>query len=142
MDINFKQCELKLSKRLLDLLSKAVKRQLAQADISSITFNYRDSGYSSDEGGYHPVEIALQKEQESGRWSLLYITDFCYYGHHFAELCKDLDFDFGADIFSGVYAPPRPLNHRSVKEIFKLWQDNFLSYLEYGAFDEIEVSAW
>ena len=142
MDIKFNQSTINVSNRLFVVLKQAIERQAVKGEFSQITFNYRDSTYSSDEGSYHPVEIALQKEQGSDRWSLLYITDFCYYGHPFAELCKDLDFDFGADIFSGVYAPPRPLNHRSVKEIFKLWQDNFLSYLEYGAFDEIEVSAW
>jgi hypothetical protein len=138
MDIKFNQSTIKISSRLFVVLKQAIKRQAVNAEVSQITFNYRDTSYSCEEGGYHPVEIALQREQEGERWSLLYITDFSYYG---SDLTKDLDFDFSADTFSGIYAPPRPLNHRSVKEVFNLWQDNFLSYLEFGAFDEIEVTA-
>ena len=140
MDIKFNQGTIKISNRLFVVLKQAVKRQAVNDEVSQLTFNYRDTSYSSETGGYHPVEIALKKDSSSDRWNILYITDFSYHGHPYAELCKDLDFDFSAESFSGVYAPPRPLNHRSVKEIFKLWQDNFLSYLEYGAFDEIEVN--
>jgi len=142
MDIKINQSTIKISNRLIMVLKQALKRQAVKGEVSQITFNYRDSNYSSEAGGYHPVEIALQKEQTSDCWRLLYITDFAYYGHPYAELCKDLDFDFGNQTFNGAYAPPRSLNQRSVKEIFSIWEDNFLTYLEYGAFDEIEVSAW
>jgi len=138
MDIKFNQSTIKISSRLFVVLKQAIKRQVVDGEISQITFNYRDSSYSSEAGGYHPVEIALHKEQKSDRWSLLYITDFSYYG---SELTKDLDFDFSAEQFNCVYSHPRPIAHRDVKEIFNLWQDNFLSYLEYGVFDEIEVNA-
>ncbi|WP_354624222.1 DUF2787 family protein [Psychromonas sp. MME2] len=141
MDIKFNQSVIKISNRLFAVLKQAIERQVVKREVSQITFNYRDSSYSCDAGGYHPVEIALQKDQESNSWSLLYITDFCYYGHPYAELCKDLDFDFETEFFMGVYTPPRPMSQPSVKEIYNLWQDNFLSYLEYGAFDEIEVNA-
>ena len=131
MDVKFNQSTIKISSRLFAVLKQAIKRQVVKGEVSQITFNYRDSSY----------EIALQKDQENNRWSLLYITDFCYYGHPFAELCKDLDFDFETESFVCVYSCPRPMSQPSVKEVYNLWQENFLSYLEFGAFDKIEVNA-
>ncbi|MCG6202319.1 DUF2787 family protein [Psychromonas antarctica] len=34
------------------------------------------------------------------------------------------------------------MTRSTVKIFYKSWENNFLSYLEYGAFDQIEVSAW
>ena len=142
MNIQFKPSALKISPKLLNTIKRAIIENDLTEEVLNITVNFRDCSYNCEAGGYHPVEIALQKEQESDRWSLLYITDFSYYGHPYAELIKDLDFDFSAETFFAVYCPPRPITHRSVREIFQLWQYNFLSYLEFGAFDEIKVSAW
>ncbi len=138
MDIKFNQSTIHISSLLFIALKKAIKQNEVDSDASQLTVNYRDTNYSSEAGGYHPVEIALQKNHESGRWSLLYVTDFSYYG---SELAKDLDFDFSMEQFNCVYMPSRKINYRDVIEVFNIWQDNFLSYLEYGAFDEIEVTA-
>lgn len=52
--------------------------------------NFRDPDYSAESGGYHPVEIAVD-----GQGRIQYITDFAYVGDgHYAELDKELDFDF------------------------------------------------
>ncbi|WP_019613660.1 DUF2787 domain-containing protein [Psychromonas ossibalaenae] len=142
MDIKFNQSVIKISSKLFVALKQSIKQQGIKGDVSQITFNYRDSSYSSEQGGYHPVEISLQKDVTDGRWSVLYITDFCYYGHPYAELTKELDFDFSLATFSTTYSQPRAITHASVKDIFTLWQHNFLSYLEYGAFDQIKVSSW
>jgi len=127
------------------MLSVRLKKEIAENDVAKestlITVSFRDCSYNCEAGGYHPVEIALQKNKENGRWSLLYITDFSYYGYPYAELIKDLDFDFSTELFSAAYCPSRPITHHSVTEIFRLWQHNFLSYLEFGAFDQIKVSA-
>lgn len=140
--IKLQPSALKISAKLFVTINKAISENDVATDATNITINFRDSEYSCDAGGYHPVEIGLEKAQESGHWCLLYITDFCYCGFPYAELAKDLDFDFNADTFFASYCPPRPIKHRTVKELFEFWQHNFLSYLEFGAFDEIKVSAW
>ena len=140
MNVILKQNSISVSNKVINILKQTLKIQGLESEVSLITFNYRDSSYSIEHGGYHPVEIALQKEQCSEYWHFLYITDFSYCGGPFAELCKELDFDFDTQTFSGAFVPSTSFSHRSVQEMFKMWQDNFLSYLEYGAFDEIEVT--
>lgn len=141
-DIKFQPSALKISTKLLATLNKIIAEEDLTTEVTNITVNFRDCSYNCEAGGYHPVEIALQKEQEDDLWRLLYITDFCYYGYPYAELVKDLDFAFNTETFFAMYCSPRPITHHSVKDIFELWQHNFLSYLEFGAFDQIKVSAW
>ena len=141
-NIKLQPSPLNISAKLLVNINKAISENDVATDATNITINFRDSEYSCDAGGYQPVEIGLEKDQESDHWRLLYITDFCYCGSPYAELAKDLDFDFSADTFFASYCPPIPTKHHSVKELFELWQHNFLSYLELGVFDEIKVSAW
>lgn len=140
MSMKFNPSALKISNKLFVALKQAIKQQCIKGNVSQITFNYRDSSYSSDQGGYHPVEISLQKDATNGKWSFLYITDFCYFGYPYAELVKELD--FSSATFSTSYSQSRSITHASVKDIFILWQHNFLSYLESGAFDQIKVSVW
>ena len=139
-EVEINACPLNASPKLLASIGKVIMEGNVNSDVSNIVINFRDCSYSSKDGGYHPVEISLQREQRSGLWNLLYITDFCYCGHPFAELCKDLDFDFSAGTFFSIYSPPIPITHKNVREVFKLWQSNFLSYLEYDAFDQINLS--
>ena len=143
MNIQFNPSLINIQPKLLTILNKIISGDEKINDgITQITINFRDSSYSCDEGGYHPVEISMQKNVATAHWDILYITDFTYYGHPFAELVKDLDFDFCTKTFHAVYCQPRPITHRSVKEIYQLWEHNFLSYLEYDAFDQIKLSAW
>ena len=142
MDIKFNPSLIKLSPKLLVTLKQTVQEKCTDNDATQITVNFRDSSYNTEAGGYHPVEISLQKDFSEERWTVLYITDFCYYGYPYAELVKDLDFDFSLETLFTAYTQPRPITHTSVKDIYRLWQYNFLSYLEYGAFDEIKVSAY
>lgn len=62
MDIKFNQSAIKISSRLFVVLKQAIKRQAVIGNVSQITFNYRDTNYSNETGGYHPVEIALKRE--------------------------------------------------------------------------------
>lgn len=142
MDIKFKPSLLNVSDKLLASIKKVINGNAIAPGVSNITINFRDCSYNCDTGGYHPVEISIQKDESMGHWDILYITDFSYYGHPYAELVKDLDFDFSAKTFLGVYCQPRGITTQSVKEIYQLWEHNFLSYLEYEAFDQIKVSAW
>ncbi|GAK85917.1 hypothetical protein JCM19238_3507 [Vibrio ponticus] len=62
----------------------------------ALTFNFRDTSYSAEDGGWHPVEIRI--EQENGQWHFCYITDFSYVGDPYPELAKEVDFDFSSGL--------------------------------------------
>lgn len=143
MKIKFKPSLIIIQPKLLAIWNEIISAdENVNEEVTQITINFRDSSYSCDEGGYHPVEISMQKDAETDHWGILYITDFSYYGHPYAELVKDLDFDFSTKTFLAAYCQPRGITTQSVKEIYQLWEHNFLSYLEYEAFDQIKVSAW
>jgi hypothetical protein len=90
----------------------------------AVTINFRDPNYSSDDGGYHPVEIRLQNEGDG--WRFCYITDFCYVGSgYMAELAKDLDFDFENGIFNNLFGT-YPIEQAI--EMFQIWESNFVYY--------------
>ncbi|WP_429219019.1 DUF2787 family protein [Aeromonas veronii] len=60
---------------------------------AALILNYRDPDYSATTGGYHPVEIRLERWDDG--WHLRYVTDFAYVGQGWCtELAKELDFDF------------------------------------------------
>ena len=142
MDIEFNRCCLSITPALYAQLNKAVKNEKVDTDVNQITVNFRDSSYSASAGGYHPVEIAFQKDESNGGWSLLYITDFCYYGSPYPELIKEVDFDFSSRTFYLVNASPMFIARSTVKNFYRTWENNFLTYLEFDAFDEIEVSTY
>jgi hypothetical protein len=90
----------------------------------AVTINFRDPNYSTDDGGYHPVEIRLENEGDS--WRFNYITDFTYVGiGYMAELAKDLDFDFDAGVFQNLFGT-YPIEQAI--EMFQIWETNFVYY--------------
>jgi hypothetical protein len=90
-----------------------------------VTINFRDPNYSSDDGGYHPVEIRLENEGHAG-WRFCYITDFVFVGSgYMAELAKDLDFDFDAGVLQSLHGT-YPIEQAI--EIFQVWESNFVYY--------------
>lgn len=139
--IEFKPGALKVSMKLLKCIRKVIQEGGNTEGFTSIVINFRDSSYSSERGGYHPVEISLQ-ECSTDKWVFSYITDFGYHGHPYPELIKELDFDFSTGLFISAYLPPYPINHPSVKDMFKTWQQNFVDYVEFDAFDQIDVSGY
>lgn len=141
MDIKFGKSLLKISPKLFLQLKRIMAENALSENDTQITFNFRDSSYNASAGGYHPVEFALQKDSTTDHWSLLYITDFAYSGHPYAELVKDLDFDFSLELFGSAFSQPLPITHSSAKEMYQLWEENFLCYLEYGAYDQIKMSS-
>ncbi|MEK2122034.1 DUF2787 domain-containing protein [Vibrio parahaemolyticus] len=106
--------------------------------IQSVVINFRDSTYSAENGGYHPVEIRLVRNGE--QWIFDYITDFAYYGYPFAELVKEIDFDFGNGVGRVVFQQDKPITCDEIEELYQLWENNFIAYYETGAFDEVEVT--
>ena len=123
--------------KLIKHLTTLTEKESLPTDVNSLVFNFRDSSYSPEAGGYHPVEIRISLKD--GMWDFDYITDFSYQGGAFPELVKDIDFDFTANELSVLFMSVRAIT--SNIEFFNLWQNNFISYLSYEVFDEVTVSS-
>ena len=99
---------------------------------TAFTVTFRDPHYAADSGGFHPVEICIDERE-----LIQYITDFSYLGSgSYSELVKELDFDFMNMFFSHM-GRDYPLRHGA--ELFKIWQQNFVTYHQEGVY-EVEVS--
>ena len=105
--------------------------------IQSVVISFRDSSYSPENGGYHPVEIRITRLND--QWVFDYITDFSYCGL-IPELEKEIDFDFGHSVAYIRYMGEVPITESSVAEFYSMWETNFLSYIGMDCFDEIKVT--
>jgi len=129
MHIHYEGLALPVSKRfakvLVDLL---VQHRVSQP---SVTINFRDPNYSAENGGFHPVEIRLEKRNNA--WHFCYVTDFAYLGSGpYAELAKDLDFDFVAGVFQNLFGV-FPIEQAT--DMYQIWEGNFLHYwLDVGVY--------
>ncbi|HCS81014.1 MAG TPA: hypothetical protein DIV42_07600 [Alteromonas macleodii] len=134
MHIHYEGLALPVSKRF----AKALVDLLVQHSVSqtSVTINFRDPNYSAENGGFHPVEIRLEKRNNA--WHFCYVTDFAYIGNvPYAELAKDLDFDFDAGVFQNLFGV-FPIEQAT--DMYQIWEGNFLHYwLELDVFS-ISVS--
>ncbi|HCM1607768.1 TPA: DUF2787 domain-containing protein [Vibrio parahaemolyticus] len=135
----FNKCPLSISPRLQTVLIDHINTKATDSS-TAITLNFRDTSYSAEAGGFHPVEIAMQKDGAQ-RWSILYITDFGYMGNTYPELERNVDFDIGNNMafFTGVGW--QAIDAYGVNDFYQIWESNFLSYLEMDAFDEIKLSS-
>ncbi len=87
-----------ISEQLANLLATLAK----DTDSYGVTINFRDEDYSADAGGYHPVEVRLERHRD--QWRINYLTEFAYVGAgYFAELAKAINFDFGCGLFQTTY---------------------------------------
>jgi len=120
MNIQHNDYPVNISQQLVTIISKELAK--SEVDIAEgFIINFRDPDYSAESGGYHPVEIGVDAK---GR--ILYITDFAYYGQgSYAELDKELDFDFGYGVFQQM---GREYPVKQGASLFKIWQSNFCSY--------------
>ena len=83
--------------------------------------NFRDPNYSPETGGFHPVEIRINRNG-----LIEYVTDFAYVGvGPHAELAKEIDFDISLGIFQHF---GREFRIDKGRALFTLWQKNFISY--------------
>lgn len=123
---------LPISPELPDLLRSVVReQQLDLTNLSTLTFNFRSPSYSAETGGVHPVELRLIRGLHG--WVFDYITDFSYQGlGQDAELCKELDFNLSCD--EHYLQGWGPLPCVEARELFTLWQSNFISYALLGYF--------
>ena len=127
----------KPSKALLLMIEKVAKPHLIKNPrAQAITLNFKDPGYGPEQGGFHPVEIRMERQGDA--YVVSYITDFAYVGlGDCAELAKALDFDWGQDCFEAHGFPPQPL--KDGKDLYPIFEANFLSYHQNGVF-EVSVS--
>jgi len=104
--------------------------QEATADVPAgkgAILNFRDPDYSACTGGFHPIEVAISRE---GR--LMYVTDFAFVGRPpDTELAKEIDFDFELGLF-GHFGIDYPM--RAGRELFKVWESNFIAYFDMDAY--------
>ena len=123
---------LPVDQALLVLLNQEIaKTELNIESLTQLTFNFRNPGYSAEQGGVHPVEIRLVRGLDD--WLFDYVTDFSYQGlGQDAELCKELDFNFldGEHSMLGW----GPLRLTEARELFDIWQSNFIAYYRLECF--------
>jgi hypothetical protein len=118
MHINYDGLALPVSKSLADALVAIIKQDKLTGE--AVTINFRDPDYSAENGGFHPVEIRLEKRSDT--WHFCYITDFCYVGSGYtAELAKDLDFDFQAGVFQNLFGV-FPIEQAT--DMYQIWEGN------------------
>jgi hypothetical protein len=126
MKLNFKNSQgFTVSAKLHALLNcELAKVEKPGGSFYALTFNFRDPNYSTENGGYHPVELRLEKHKNE--WQFIYITDFSYQGGPYPELVKDIDVCFEIkrvySLFGGW------LNARNAKELITLFISNFIEY--------------
>ncbi|WP_394128418.1 DUF2787 domain-containing protein [Vibrio hepatarius] len=142
--LTFTASTLPVSNKLHTLLSKLFTAHLlgheTLATSRYLVFNFRDKTYSAEEGGFHPIEIAIC-HTSIGEWSIEYITDFAYMGNYYPELERNLDFDFRVGQFFVAYRGWLPMQGSSdAKELYQLWECNFLAYVDTDAYNEITVT--
>ncbi|TCN91492.1 DUF2787 domain-containing protein [Vibrio crassostreae] len=136
--MQFHPCVLPISTRFYNVITKQVQQGNGGNDSDLLTVNFRDTSYSAEAGGYHPVEIMIRNE--GNKWRLCYITDFAYSGGVYPELAIELDFNIESNIFRQMFLAPCTLAHREVKSFYRTWEGNFLEYLSDGVFDQIKVT--
>ncbi|MBE8575831.1 DUF2787 domain-containing protein [Vibrio sp. OPT18] len=132
-----------VSQQLKSLLKSKIetfwKQNPTKRDCESLTINFRDTTYSAEAGGYHPVEIMLLKENES-LYQIQYLTDFAYQGNVYPELERNVDFDIANG--QAFIAPMgwQSCHDKAIVEFYSLWENNFLAYVQMEAYDEIKIS--
>lgn len=97
-----------------------------------VILNFRDPEYSYESGGFHPVEICIDKQG-----ALQYVTDFSYAGcPPFVELAAELDWSFDQGYFRQFDSFHELVAGQSM---FYLWAANFTEYVKAKIF-QIEVT--
>lgn len=122
---------LKVPDSFIDVIVSAViERGDSVGGTKAVTINFRDPDYSPEAGGFHPVEVRLEKQATS--WQLVYITDFSYQGRHTPELIKEIDVCFS--IKQVYHFLAGWLNAREGKELIALFISNFVDYYNTGCY--------
>jgi hypothetical protein len=137
MKLNFdkKQC-FALPAKFYNLLNIELARvPPAGPELYAVTLNFRDPDYSASSGGYHPVEVRIEKPNDLCQ--LVYITDFSYCGGPSPELVKEIDVCFESKQVNCLYGGVLP--QRQAIQLITLFIGNFIEYYSMGTY-EIEIS--
>ncbi|MBC3227486.1 DUF2787 family protein [Serratia fonticola] len=118
---------LPVNQKLIELLFKEMGNAPPMKNkLKAASFIFRDTDYSAERGGYHPVGIRLIRKEE--RWFFDYVTDFAYTGTVYPELEKEMDFSWSQQY--AFHAGLGDLGHKAGCELFELWQSNFIQYYD------------
>lgn len=123
------------------MLQEALSHQ-PLSTIKRLVLTFQDSRYSAEQGGYHPIELLLKRPSvQSDTWQLAYITSRSYQGREITTLTRELDFDFqsGKCLLSSLSGWQCIDGSHDALELYRLWESNFLAYLDWGAYDRIQV---
>ncbi|WP_429066191.1 DUF2787 family protein [Aeromonas bestiarum] len=122
---------LPVTQKLLKMLIKETGNSSANTPpVVAVTLNFRDPDYDPDRGGYHPVEIRLINQGET--WCFDYVTDFGYVGQVYPELEKIIDISWSQNYV--WFNLTGDLSLREGRELYRLWETNFLSYHADGVY--------
>ena len=136
MDINIHKSQ---TPKMPDNFYKIIEQELAmsppKSSCSAITLNFRDPEYSASNGGFHPVEIRLEKQHD--HWRLVYVTDFAFHGQPYPELVKDIDICFNSKQIYNLYSGW--VSESEGAELIKLFAVNFHAYYEMRVF-QVHIS--
>lgn len=61
-------------------------------------------------------------------------------GNYYPELERCIDFDFGNQVVFTVATGWQSIRSEGIDELYKMWEQNFLHYIDINCFDEIVVS--
>ena len=122
-DLRANPAQWTISEELREIIGEAIREKSGACIIS-----FKDPGYCVEKGGFHPVEILV-----SGNGEILYITDFALTGlEPYAELIKEIDFDFGCGAFQHCGREHAISEGRG---LFRSWMDNFVIYHRMGVYE-------
>ncbi|MBE5201257.1 DUF2787 family protein [Pectobacterium sp. FL60-S17] len=122
---------LPVKQTLIDLLFKEMGNPPShKTRIAAVSLLFKDLTYSAERGGYHPVEIRLISRNDE--WHFDYITDFSYMGTVYPELEKEIDISWSQQYVFLAHVGDLPVN--AGKELFELWQSNFIQYHAMNAY--------
>ena len=131
MEIKSEIHPLSISTKFKTILSDEITK--AGIDTNAIEnyviINFNDPVHSSDDEGYHPVEVMI-----SPMGAILYITEFGYVNQ---ELVKDLDFDFKLNLF---HQRGQDCSMSDGVRLFRIFQSNFCDHYENGVFKVVATS--
>jgi hypothetical protein len=137
MKLNFNNVQgFAVPENLFQLINTELADKTTPANtFNVITLNFRDPGYSPSAGGYHPVEMRLEKKNEL--WQLAYITDFSFQGTPSPELVKEIDVCFITKQVFSLFCGW--LQNKNAKELLNLFIENFIEYYSMGSY-QVSVS--
>ena len=121
-----------LPPEFIRVVNNVIQSSPEAANGNGVILNFRDPTYSAENGRYHPVEISIDPEG-----NLQYITDFSYTSNPpFAELEKELDWDFTCNRFSQF---DRDFDIECGRALIGLYTRNFCTYFNSGV-NEVTVT--